>query len=178
LQDRCCLSCNSGQAFDRDQLSNFFAITEVCELSDNIDGTRPGYDVADPIRQNVKRENGGNARAVADGLARTFRSQPQHLNAKIFLGIFEIEFLGNRHAIVANNGTPQDFWVSTDFDFCPSVTRTASASWTTCQLSPRNARCIAKTFAEEIALPQRNILEETSVSVARFEKRSNYEQEC
>ena len=42
-------------------------------------------------------------RAVADGFAGPFGGAAQHLSAKVLVGIFERELLGDGHAVVADD---------------------------------------------------------------------------
>ena len=75
------------------------------------------------------REKRRSARPVSDHFTCLFRRLPQHPRPKILLGILEIEFFGDRDAVVADNGrSPFFFSISTHFKRGPSVTRTTSES--------------------------------------------------
>jgi hypothetical protein len=60
---------------------------------------------------------------------RFFCGLAEHLGAEIFFRILQIEIYGD-----GDNWRAQLFWMRTDFDFGPNVTRTASAR----NVAPRN----------------------------------------
>jgi hypothetical protein len=49
------------------------------------------------------REDRGRTRAVTDGVAGLLGGLAQHLCAEVLLRVLEVEFLGDRHAIVADD---------------------------------------------------------------------------
>src|SRR6516164_9071404 len=65
-----------------------------------------GHDVAKPIGKNRVRQNGRRTGSVTHEVAGLFRRLAEHLGAEILLGILEIKFLGDGHAVIADDRRP------------------------------------------------------------------------
>ena len=68
-----------------------------------VDCARTGSNVPHTIREDCMCEDRGCARTVPDQVTRLFSGLAQHLRTEIFLGIFELHFLGDRDSVVADD---------------------------------------------------------------------------
>jgi hypothetical protein len=73
------------------------------QASFQINGTGASHHVADAIGKNRMGQHGRGAGAVAHSIASALRCLPQHPGAEILLRVLQIEFLGDRHAVVADD---------------------------------------------------------------------------
>ena len=90
----------------------------------DVDGTGAGHDVSHAVGKDGVRQDRRRARSVTDVLAGLLGGLAQHLGAEVFLRILEVELLGDRHAVVADerhapflldqNGL--GFWTQRDAD--------------------------------------------------------------
>ena len=72
-----------------------------------IDGAGPGDDVAHAVGEDRVRQDSRRAGSVADGFACLFSRLPQHPGAEIFFRVLQLQFLGDGHAVVADErGAP------------------------------------------------------------------------
>ena len=78
-------------------------LQRAVEAALEIDRARPGHDVAHAVGEDRVRQDGRGARAVADHVAGLLGGLAQHLRAEILLRILEVEFLGDGHAVVADD---------------------------------------------------------------------------
>ncbi len=68
----------------------------------DVDGTGTGHNVSHAIGKNGMGEDRGRAGSVTDVFASFLGGLAQHLGAKVLLRILEVELLGDRHAVVAD----------------------------------------------------------------------------
>jgi hypothetical protein len=68
----------------------------------DVDRARPRHDVANPIGEHGVREDGGSTRAVPHRLGGPFGGLAQHAGTEVLHGILEVELLGDRDAVVAD----------------------------------------------------------------------------
>lgn len=68
-----------------------------------VDRARTGDHVPNPVSEDGLGKNGRRAGTVADDVAGLLGGLPQHLSTQVLLRVFEIEFLGNGDAIVADD---------------------------------------------------------------------------
>ena len=73
------------------------------EAALEVDGARAGRDVAHAVGEDRVGEDGRRAGAVADHVAGLLRRLAQHLRAEVLLRVLEVEFLGDGHAVVADD---------------------------------------------------------------------------
>ena len=104
------------------------ALGRAIEAALDVDRARAGDHVAYAVGEDRVGQDRRGARAVADHFAGLFRRLPQHPRAQILLRVLEVEFLGDRHAIVADDRRAPFLLDQHRFRSRPSVTRTASAS--------------------------------------------------
>ena len=81
-----------------------------------------------PSAKIAAREQRRRRRAVADQLAGALGRLADHLRAEVLFVVLELELLGDRHAVVADDRTAPFLLDEHALRFRPSVTRTASAS--------------------------------------------------
>ena len=63
----------------------------------------PADHVAHAVGEDGVRQDGRGAGAVADDVAGLLGRLPQHLRAEVLLRVLEVEFLGDGHAVVADD---------------------------------------------------------------------------
>ena len=68
-----------------------------------------GGDVAAGLRQDGLGENGGGGGAVAGDVAGLAGDFPDELGAHVFVGVFELDFLGDRDAVLGDGGGAEFF---------------------------------------------------------------------
>ena len=73
------------------------------EAALQVDRARPGGDVAQPFGEDRVREERRGAGAVADRVAGPLGRLAQHARAEVLLGILELDLLGDRDAVVADD---------------------------------------------------------------------------
>jgi len=69
----------------------------------DVDGAGTGDDVAHAIGEDRLGQHRSRAGAVADGLAGALGGLPQHLRTEAFLGVFQLDLLGDGDAVVADH---------------------------------------------------------------------------
>ena len=74
------------------------------EAALQIDGARAGHHVSKSVGEDGIGQDGRRAGAVADDVASLFRGLPHHLRAQILFRLLELEFLGDCHAVIADDG--------------------------------------------------------------------------
>ena len=79
------------------------ALRAAIEAALDVDGAGAGDDVAHAVGEDGMRQDRRRAGAVADHVAGLFRRLTQHAGAKVLLAVLEIEFLGDRDAVVADD---------------------------------------------------------------------------
>ena len=73
------------------------------EAALQIDCTGTSGDVPHAVGEDRLSQNGRGARAVAYGLPGLDGGLPEHLRTEVFLGILEVDLLGDRHPVIAND---------------------------------------------------------------------------
>ena len=103
--DRCdlgfFLACRDGAGERAQGLDS--ALGPAIEFALDVDGAGAGDHVADAVSEDGVSEYGRGASTVTDHLTGLLGCLTQHACAEIFLSVLEIEFLGNRHAVIADD---------------------------------------------------------------------------
>ena len=75
----------------------------------NADGVGAGGDEFQALGINRLGQNGGGGGAIAGGVAGLARDFADHLRAHVFVGVFQLDFLGHGHAVLGDGGGAEFF---------------------------------------------------------------------